>query len=96
MRTFEEYVTPTKPPGPKRMATSKAIEDKLITLIEKNRNGREKSSEVLGFQLDGISHMSVLRMLKRQGYHKQKPTWKSILNDEQKEARLQFALRHKD
>lgn len=44
--------------------------------MKKIRNGTEKFSEVLGFQLDGISHMSVLRMLKRRGYHARKPTWK--------------------
>lgn len=91
----EEYIAPIKPLGPKRTATSKAMEDKVIALIEKNRNGREKSSEVLGFQLGGISHMSILRMLKRRGYHARKPTWKPILNHDQKEARLQFALRHR-
>lgn len=34
-------------------------------------------------------------MLKRRGYHKRKPTWKPLLNEDQKEARLQFALRHR-
>lgn len=91
----EEYVTPIKPPGLNRTATSKVMENKVIALVEKNRNRREKSLEVLGFQLGGISHMSVLRMLKRRGYHARKLTWKLILNNDQKEARLQFALRHR-
>ena len=66
----EEYVTPIKLSGSKRTATSKEIEEKAIALIEKDRNSREKSSKVLGFQLDGISHMLVLRMLKKKKYHK--------------------------
>ena len=95
LRIEERYVAPIKPPGPKRTATSEETADKVISLLEKNRNGREKSAEVLGFQA-GISQASVLRILKRRGYHKRKPTWKPILNEDQKEARLQFALRYKD
>lgn len=96
LRIEEDYVAPIKPPGPKRTVTSKAMEDRAISLIEKDRNGREKSSEVLGYQLDRISRCSVLRMLKRRGYHKRKPTWKPLLNEDQKQVRLQFALHHQN
>lgn len=30
LRIEEEYVAPTRPPDPKRTATSKALEDKVI------------------------------------------------------------------
>lgn len=46
LRIQEECVALIKPPGPKRTATSKVLEDRVIALIEKIRNGREKSSEV--------------------------------------------------
>lgn len=94
LRIEEHYVAPIKPPGPKRTVTNKAIKDKVIALIEKNRNNREKSAEVLSFQLDGISQTSVLKMLKKRSYHKQKPTWKPILNANKKKTKLQFALHY--
>lgn len=94
LRIQAHYVAPIKPPGPKRTVTSKAMEKRVIALVEKNRNGREKLAEVLGFQLDGISQTSVLKMFKRKGYHKRKSTWKPLLNADQKKARLQFALRY--
>ena len=43
--------TTVKPPGPKRTATSKAMEDRVIALVEQNKTGREKSAETLGFQI---------------------------------------------
>ena len=70
----EKYVAPIKSFDSKRTATSKKMEEKAIALIEKDRNSREKSLKVLGFQLNGIFYMSVLRMLKRRRYHKQKLT----------------------
>ena len=63
----KEYVAPIKPPSSKCTATSEAMEERVIVLVEKDKNGWEKSLEVLNFQLDGISHMSVLRMLKKKG-----------------------------
>lgn len=42
LRIQEEYVAPIKPPGSKRTATSKVMEDRVVGFVEKNRNGREK------------------------------------------------------
>lgn len=80
----KKYIAPIQPPDPKRTVTNQAMEDRAVALIEKNRNGKEKSAEVIGYQLDGISQTLILRMLKRKGYHKQKPTWKPLLNEDQK------------
>lgn len=49
LRVEEKYVAPIRPPGPKHTVTSKVMEDKAIALIEKNRNGREKLAEVIGY-----------------------------------------------
>jgi hypothetical protein len=95
LRVEEWYINDAKPPGPCRTATSEAMEEKVIKCVERNRAGREKSAEVIAYQC-GISISSVLRILKRRGYRKRKPTWKPCLNEDQKEARLQFALRYKD
>lgn len=74
LRIEKAYVALVKSPGPRRTVTTQTMEDRVISLIEKDRNGREKSAEVLGYQLDRISQTSVLKMLKRQLYHKRKPT----------------------
>ena len=74
LRIEKAYVAPVKSLGPRRTVTTQTIEDRVISPIEKDRNGREKSAGVLGYQLDGISQTSVLRMLKRRSYHKRKPT----------------------
>lgn len=94
LRIEEDFVAPIKPSGPKRTATSKAIKDWAIFLIEINWNSREKSAEVFAYQSDGISQASVLKMLKRRSYCKQKPTRKLLLNEDQKQARLEFVLHH--
>lgn len=61
----KKYIASIKLFGPKCTATSKKIEDKIIAFVEKNKNSKEKSLKVLNFQLGEISHMSVLRMLKK-------------------------------
>jgi methylphosphotriester-DNA--protein-cysteine methyltransferase len=73
LRVEEWYVDNAKPPRPYRTATSAAMEKKVIKYIEKNRAGREKSAEIIAYQC-GISMSSVLRILKRRGYKKRKPT----------------------
>jgi transposase len=44
-------------------------------MVRVNRAGREKSSEVLAYEL-GISYSSVLRMLHKEGMTNVKPTTK--------------------
>lgn len=45
----KEHVASIKPLGLKRIAKSKAIEDKVIALIKKDKNDRKFFSKVLGF-----------------------------------------------
>ena len=70
-------------------------EEELLAIVRQDRAGREKSSEVLGFEVD-ISSSSALRILHKHNLSSVKPTRKPGLNEDQKAARLQFALDHKD
>jgi len=70
-------------------------EQKLLQNVRKDRSGREKSSEVLGYEV-GISASSALRILHKYGLRNVKPTRKPGLNAVQKAARLAFCLAHRD
>ncbi|KAF7179335.1 hypothetical protein CNMCM7691_008268 [Aspergillus felis] len=93
-RILPEYVEDGKRTGRPKEIT-KATEQAILESIGKDRNGREKSSEILAFEA-GISYSSVLRILKRHGYKAVKQTTKPGLTDEMKQKRLQFCLAHKD
>lgn len=68
---------------------------KVIDLIKKDRHGREKSTFVIAAELD-ISQRSVVRILRKHGYKKVKPTWKPNLTPAMKEGRLAFAIKYED
>jgi transposase len=87
-----EYAEDAKRSGrPKEITPEK--EKAIIESVSKDRNGREKSSEILAYEA-GISHSSVLRILKRNGFVIAKPSWKPGLTEAAKAKRLKFCLDH--
>ena len=66
----------------------------MLVIVRKDHAGREKSSEVLGFETN-ISSTSVLRILHKHNLSNVKPTRKPGLNEAQKAARLRFTLDHR-
>jgi transposase len=91
-RILEAYVVDAPRSGrPKTI--SEAIEQKLLANVRADRNGREKSSEYLAYELN-ISRRSVCRILAAHGLKVVKPTRKPLLTPTMKEARHRFALNH--
>ena len=68
-------------------------EQRILNSVRKDRSGREKSSEVLAYEV-GISRSSALRILHKYGLTNVKPTRKPGLNRVQKALRLAFCLKH--
>jgi hypothetical protein len=68
---------------------------KIRRSVTKDRAGREKLSEYLAFEA-GLSQTSVLRILKRSGLSRVKPSYKPGLTNEARKRRLQFCLEHAD
>jgi transposase len=91
-RVRMEYAEDAKRSGrPKEITPEK--ENAIIQSITKDRNGREKSLEILAYEA-GISHSSVLRILKRNGFIVAKPSWKPRLTEAAKAKQLKFCLDH--
>ena len=67
------------------------MEQGLLVSVRSDRSGREKSSEVLAYEA-GISYRSALRILKKHGFHRVKPTIKPGLSPAMKKARLAWCL----
>ena len=61
---------------------TKEDEEKVLATVRKDSAGREKSSEVLGYET-GWSSATILRILKKYGLKNVKPTRKPGLNREQ-------------
>ena len=74
---------------------TEASSAKVLEEVRKNSDGREMTSNELGFKA-GISGMSALRVLYAYKLGKFKPTWKPSLTAEMRVVRYEFALRHKD
>ena len=74
----EEYVVDGKRTGAPKKITAE-MEQALLDNVRKDRNGREKSSEVLAYEA-GISSASTLRILQKHGLSSVKPTTKPGLN----------------
>ena len=92
MRVKLEYVEDGKRSGrPKEI--SEATDMAVLASVKQDRNGREKSSEILAFEA-GISHSSVLRILHKHGFTIVKPSWKPGLTEAAKATRLRFCLDH--
>jgi len=91
-RILEHHVEDGLHPGrPKEIDSS--VEIRLLDSVRKDRNGREKSSEVLAYEA-GISPASALRILQKYGLTNVKPTRKPGLNKAQKAARFAFCHAH--
>lgn len=93
-RILTQFVEAGTSPGRPKEVT-KEIEEKVLASVRKDSAGREKSSEVLGYEA-GWSSATVLRILKKHGLKNVKPTRKPGLSREQQLKRLAFALEHKD
>src|SRR6266516_1580934 len=91
-RILESYVVDDVRPG-RPQVISEDQKEALLSKVRINRAGREKSSEVLAFEL-GISYSSVLRMLHKEGMTNVKPTTKPGLTVAMRMIRLEWALAH--
>jgi transposase len=89
-----EYVEDAPRSGRPKVITEEK-RNQLVEEVRKNRDNREKSTAELGW-LIGVSARSAHRILRQADMKKLKPSWKPGLTQEMREARLQFALRHKD
>jgi transposase len=89
-RITEAYVEDGERPGRPR-EINEAIEQRLLANVRENRSGREKSSEVLAYEV-GISRRSAIRILYKYGLTSVKPTRKPSLTKAMRAARLKFAL----
>jgi hypothetical protein len=79
LRLEARYIEDGKRSGrPKEIC--EATEQAILTSVTKDRNGREKSSEILAYEA-GISHSSVLRILHKHGLVIAKPSWKPGLTE---------------
>lgn len=68
-------------------------ENEVLSAVCRDRNGREKSTEVLAYEF-GISSSSILRILKKHGFSNVKVTRKPGLSEAQRKARLKFCKEH--
>ena len=91
---LNSYVTDAPRSGRPTVITPE-VEAAIIAAIRKDRYGREKTSFMLAAE-QGISSSSTLRTLWHNGFRPCKTTKKPSLSEAMKEARYQFALRHKD
>jgi transposase len=79
LRLEARYIEDGKRSGrPKEIC--EATEQAILASVTKDRNGREKSSEILAYEA-GISHSSVLRILHKHGLVIAKPSWKPGLTE---------------
>jgi hypothetical protein len=79
--------------GRPRTAMNEINEKRVIKIISKDKNGREKSAEVIGMKID-VSRQLVCGIMKKLGYKKVKSTTKPGLNQKQKEKRLAFCRKY--
>lgn len=86
------YVTDALRSGRPMVATSE-LEKAVLDVVRKDRDGREKTSFMLAAE-QGISSITILRILKRNNFRPCKTTKKPALTEAMKEARYQFALRY--
>jgi transposase len=90
----DEYFTDSPRSGRPKVITEEST-TRVLELVCKDRDGREKTAKELGFYV-GISETSTLRVLHSSGLWKWKPTWKPGLTAAMRAARYQFCLKHKD
>ena len=93
-KLLTSYVT-DKPRSGRPLIITPALESAILDIVRKNRYGREKTSFMLAAE-QGISSITVLRVLRRNNFRACKITKKPSLTEAIMEARYQFALRYKD
>jgi transposase len=93
-RVLLHYVEDADIPGRPREIKDEQ-RDALIKSVQSDRNNREKSSEVIAYE-HGISSSSTLNILHENGFNSVKKTTKPGLNIDQRAARLQWCIAHKD
>lgn len=69
------------------------LKEAILDNVRQDRNGREKSSAVLGYE-HGVSSTTILRVLRKNGFRSCISTMKPGLDAAMMEARLQFCLRY--
>jgi transposase len=92
-RIRDEYIADAKRKG--RPPIPEQTKQQLIENVRKDRNSREKSTEVLAFKVS-ISPSSAWSILRAFGFRSVKPTIKPGLSDKNRKARLDFCLEHAD
>jgi transposase len=93
-RLREEFVIDGDRSGrPKEITEEKKQE--VIENVRKDRNSREKSTEVLAFEAS-ISPSSAWKILRACCFRSVKPTVKPGLSDKNRKGRLEFCLRYED
>lgn len=91
-RVLDSYVQDLPRSGrPKEIDQTK--EQEILAIVQRDRAGREKSSDVLAYETE-TSKSSVHRILKKEGFSKVKPTTKPGLNKKQREARLTWCHKY--
>ena len=93
-RILEKYMVDGKRTGRLKTVT-KATEQALLASAKKDQSGREKSSEVLAYELN-IPLSAALRILKKHNLRPVKATRKPGFSKAAMEALLVFADEHKD
>ena len=88
-----EYVEDACRSGRPPKVTSE-LEQAILDNVRHDRNDREKSSAVLGYE-HGVSSTTILNILRRNNFRPCKSTMKPGLDSAMKEARLQFCLRYR-
>ena len=80
LRIKKEHLGNAPRSGPPCSAVNSKNEKLVIQIVSKDKNGREKSAEVIGIEI-GISRQSVYRIMKKLGYKKVKYITKPGLNE---------------
>ena len=71
------------------------LQEQVVQAVTRDRYGREKSAGMLAAEFD-VSRDTILRILRRKGFQRVKPSRKPGLTQDQRAARLLFALRYAD
>ena len=87
-----EYIEDAPRSGRPKKVTPE-VEQAILNNVVQDRNSREKSSAMIGFD-HKLSSTTILRTLKQNGFRPCKSTKKPGLDSIMKEARLQFCLRY--
>lgn len=91
-RILEAYVVDGVRSGRPKEITQEQ-EDEVLSIVRSDRSGREKSTEVLGYET-GMNKCSAHRILHKHGLKYVKPTTKPGLTPQMERARYEWALAH--